>query len=57
MINYGPEINPTNNEIKDIIKIIESLKSRRSLLKGSTKKIIGQEGGFLNFRRLLKKTG
>ena len=53
----GPGINLTNNEIKDIIKIIESLKSRRSLLKGSTKKITSQKGGFLNFLRLLKTTG
>ena len=38
-----------NNEIKDIIKIIKSLENKGILLKGTTRKITSQEGGFLNF--------
>ena len=41
-----------NNEIKDI-KLIRSLEIRGILLKGATKKITTQEGGFLNFLRPL----
>ena len=37
------------NEIKDIIKIIKSLENKGILLKGTTRKITSQEGGFLNF--------
>ena len=36
----------TNNEIKDITKVIKSLKNRGILLKGTTKKVTSQEGGF-----------
>ena len=38
-----------NNEIKDIMKVTKSLINIEILLKGTTKKIISQEGGFLNF--------
>ena len=43
----------TNNEIKDIMKVIKSLENRRSLIKGTTRKFTSKEGGFLNFLRLL----
>ena len=39
----------TNNQIKDIMKVIKSLENRVILLKENTKKMTGQEGGFLNF--------
>ena len=45
----------TNNEIKDVTKVIRSL--RRILLKGTTRKIISQEGGFLNFLGPLMTAG
>ena len=47
----------TNNEIKDIIKVIKSLKNRGILLKGATSKITSQERGRLNFLRPLVTTG
>ena len=50
------EITLTNNEIKDIIKIIRSLGNRGILLKQTYKKIATQEGGFLIFLRPLMKT-
>ena len=37
----------TNNEIKNIIKIINSLRNRGILLKETTRKTISQEGVFL----------
>ena len=43
----------TNNEIKDIIKVIRSLENSGVLLKGTTKKITTQEEGFLNFLKPL----
>ena len=45
----GSGITLTNNEIKDIMKVIKSLENRGILLKGTTKKITSQERGFLNF--------
>ena len=39
----------TNNEIKDIIKVIKSLKNRGILLKRATRKVTSQEGGLLKF--------
>ena len=40
----------TNHEIKDIIKVINSLENREiSLKETSTRKIAGQYGRFLNF--------
>ena len=47
----------TNNEIKDIIKVIRSLENKAILLKGTTKKITGHERGFLNFLKPLITTG
>ena len=43
--NKGSGITLTNNETKDIIKVIKSLENRGILLKGTTRKITGQEGG------------
>ena len=45
------KITLTNNEIKYIMKVIRSLENRGILLKGTTRKIAGQEGRFLNFLR------
>ena len=47
----GSGITLTNNEIKDIMKVIKSLENRGILLKETTRKITSQEGGFLNFLR------
>ena len=47
----------TNNEIKVIIKVMNSLESRGILLKGATKKITSQKGGLLNFLGPLMKVG
>ena len=49
----GSGITLTNNEIKDIIKVIRYLENRGILLKGATTKVTSQEGGFLNFLRPL----
>ena len=46
---FGTGITLTNNEIKDIMKLIKSLENREILLKGTTTKVTSQEGGFLNF--------
>ena len=46
----------TNNEIKDIINVIRSLEKRGILLIGTTRKMISQEGRFLNFLRPLMTT-
>ena len=35
------------------MKVIKSLENREILLKGTTRKITSQEGGFLNFLRPL----
>ena len=43
--------------IKDIVKVIKSLENRGILLKGSTRKITSQKGGFLNFIRPLMTAG
>ena len=53
----GSEITLTNNEIKDIIKIIKSLENMGILLKGTTTKVTIQEGVFLNFLRPLVTAG
>ena len=47
----------TNNAIKDIVKVIKSLKNRGILLKGTARKITTQEGGFFNFVRPLMTAG
>ena len=43
--------------MKYIIKVIKSLENRAILLEGTTRKIAGQEGGFLNFIRPLMTAG
>ena len=47
----------TNNEIKDIMKVIKSLENRETLLKETTIKITSQEGRFLYFFRPLMTFG
>ena len=42
----GAEITLANNEIKYIIKVIKPLENRVLLLKGTTRKMTIQEGGF-----------
>ena len=49
MLSEGPEIILTNNEIKDIMKVIKSLENKRLLLKETTGKITSQERGFSVF--------
>ena len=51
------EITLTNSETKDIIKVFRSLESRGILSKGTTRNIISEEGGFLNFLKLLMAAG
>ena len=53
----GAGITLTNNKIKDIRKVIKSLKNRGILLRETTTKITSQEGGFLNFLRPLVTAG
>ena len=45
----------TNNEIKDIVKVIKSLENRGILLIGNTRKITSQKGGLFNLLRPLMK--
>ena len=52
----GSGITLTNNEVKNIIKVIKSLENTGVLLKGAAINIISQEGGFLNFLRPLPFT-
>ena len=54
---YGTGITITDNEIKDIIKLIKSLVKRGMLLKGTARKNTSQERGFLNFLRLSMTAG
>ena len=44
-------------KIKDTVKVISSLENRRLLLKGTTRKITRQEGGFRNFLKPLVLVG
>ena len=53
----GSWLTLTNNEIKDIVKVSRSLENRGILLKGTTKNISSQEGGFLNILRPLRSAG
>ena len=59
LIKHLHQINlqESDNEIKGIMKVIKSLENRGILLKGTTRKIIKQEGKFLNFLRPLIATG
>ena len=50
---FGLGITLTNNEIKDIIKVIKYLENRGILSKKTNRKIASQKGGFLNFLKLL----
>ena len=47
----------TNNEIKDIIKVIKSLENRGILLKRTTKEVTSQKGGFFDFLKPLMSVG
>ena len=47
----------TNNEMKDIMKVIKSFENREILIKGTNTKITSQEKGFLNFLRPLITAG
>ena len=47
ILSRGSGITLTNNEIKDNAKISRSFENRGILLKGTTRKIIIQKGGFL----------
>ena len=49
----GSEIAPTNNEIKDIVKVIRSLQNRAVLIRVAYKIITTQEREFLNFLKPL----
>ena len=51
------EITLTNSETKDIIKVFRSLESRGILSKGTTRNIISEEGGSLNFLKPLMAAG
>ena len=53
----GWGITLTNNEIKDILKVIKSLENRGILIKWTTRKNTSQEGGFLNFLKPLMTAG
>ena len=53
---FGTGITLTNNEIKDIMKIVKFLGNRGILLKGTTRKITTQKGG-LNFVMPLMTAG
>ena len=44
-------------DLKSSIKVIKFLENRGILLKGTTRKITGQEEGFLNFLRPLMTDG
>ena len=54
---FGTGVTLANNEVKDIKKLIKSLENRGILLKGTTRKITNQEGGFLNFLKPLMTAG
>ena len=56
-ISKGSGVMLTNNKIKYIMKVTRSLENRGILLKGTARKIISQEGGFLNYLDPLLKTG
>ena len=49
----SPAITLTNNEIKNIKKIIKSVENKVILLKGTATKITTQKAGYLNFFRPL----
>ena len=53
----GDGISLTNNDIKDIIKVINSLENGGVLLNGTTRKISSHKREFLNFLRSLISVG
>ena len=53
----GAGITLTNNEKKDIIKVVNSLEDKEILLKGTTKRTTNQKGEFFNFLRPLMLIG
>ena len=53
----GSGITLTNNEIKDIIKVIKSLEKRGILLNETKRKIASQKGEVLNFLKPWKTAG
>ena len=53
----GDGITVTNNEIKDITKVIKSVENRRIFLKGTARKITSQKEGFPNFIRPILTDG
>ena len=54
---HGSGTTPTNNEIRDLMKVIKSLENRGILLKVTNRKVTSQEGGFLIFLRPLMTAG
>ena len=55
--NCGSGITLTRNEIKNIVKVINSLENRGILFKGTNIKITTLGSGFLNFFSLLMTEG
>ena len=55
--DFRAGITLTNNEIKDIMKVIKSSENRGTFLKGTTTKFNSKEGGFLIFFRPLMAAG
>lgn len=53
----GLEITLKSSKTRDIIKVFRSLESRGILSKGTTRKIISEERGFLNFLKPLMAAG
>ena len=53
----GSGLKVANIKIKYVMKVINSLEYRWIFLKGSTKQITSQKGGFLNFLRPLMSIG
>ena len=56
-IFLGIRLTLISNGMKDIMRVITSLEKRGILLKGTARKIAGQEGGLFNFLGPLMKTG
>ena len=57
VLSFRAGVTLTDNEIKDIMKVIRSLENRGIQLKGTIRKITNQKGGFLIFLRPLITTG
>ena len=48
MKKYGRSWNNANKQWESIIKVIKSLENLEILLKGTTKNVVNQKGGFLS---------